>query len=532
MNISTFEWNKYFPFDTPRELQITAINFILDSFLNKKKKYVILESPVGTGKSAIAITIANYFKDSVHSVENKKSTWLLTTQKLLQLQYKNEFNYLANVWSKTNYECVNKIGVSCQLGSWMNKIFKNSYCDCIYTKDRNAFLNSEISITNMQFFLNQVEYNTDKIFNRKLLIVDEAHNIENNIIDFVSITLDKYIITHYGLNWIGYNKSINDIVEWCSETVIPRLSQVKNSLNDKIKISDKDKLLKTAEGKLLLKQIDDLDRYICQLERCVSRFNGNEWVMSSFEEDSKIVLKPLFASRFTHQRLFKTADQVLLMSGTILDKNTYCKNLGIDINDAEFISLPSPFPIENRRIFVLSSGSLTYKDIDKSLPNIVKAIKQLVDKEHSNVKGIIHAGSYKISKYIVDNFKSNRLLTHNQADRMEIYKVHLTSPKPTVLLSPSLTEGIDLVDDLSRFQIIVKVPYPSLGDEYVKQKMNRVPGWYSWETAKTIIQSYGRSIRNENDFSTTYILDSNFTWFYKNNEQFFPKWFKDALFFI
>ena len=54
--------------------------------------------------------------------------------------------------------------------------------------------------------------------------------------------------------------------------------------------------------------------------------------------------------------------------------------------------------------------------------------------------------------------------------RMKMYEEHLVSKDPTILVSPSLMEGIDLVDDLSRFQIIVKVPYASLGDKHVKKK--------------------------------------------------------------
>jgi len=31
-------------------------------------------------------------------------------------------------------------------------------------------------------------------------------------------------------------------------------------------------------------------------------------------------------------------------------------------------------------------------------------------------------------------------------------------------------EGLDLKDDLARFQIVMKMPYPSLGDPLIKRK--------------------------------------------------------------
>ena len=52
-------WRQFFPFKTPRPEQVQAIEFALSSFATKK--YVILEMPTGTGKSAVAVTLSRYF---------------------------------------------------------------------------------------------------------------------------------------------------------------------------------------------------------------------------------------------------------------------------------------------------------------------------------------------------------------------------------------------------------------------------------------------------------------------------------------
>jgi len=264
----------------------------------------------------------------------------------------------------------------------------------------------------------------------------------------------------------------------------------------------------------------------------MDRFNESDWVMSLDRENDRITLKPIFASRFSNKQLFCSGEKILLMSGTILDRDTYCRNLGIPINEVAFISLDSPFDKKNRPIFIVSAGSMRYKNIDKSLPKLAKAVQSLINNEHKNEKGIIHCHTYRIAKYLNQHVKTNRFLLHDSSNRMEVYNFHLNDKKPTILLSPSLTEGIDLFDELSRFQIIMKIPFPYLGDEFIKQKMNRVSGWYEWETAKTIIQASGRSIRHEDDHSITYILDSDFNFFYKRNEHMFPKWYSDAIVFI
>jgi Rad3-related DNA helicase len=59
--------------------------------------------------------------------------------------------------------------------------------------------------------------------------------------------------------------------------------------------------------------------------------------------------------------------------------------------------------------------------------------------------------------------------------------------------------------------------------------MNKFPGWYNLQTAKTIIQSAGRSIRNSEDHAVTYILDADFQRFYKRNGSLFSKDFKDCM---
>jgi len=89
-------------------------------------------------------------------------------------------------------------------------------------------------------------------------------------------------------------------------------------------------------------------------------------------------------------------------------------------------------------------------------------------------------------------------------------------------LSPSMTEGVDLKDECSRFQILCKIPFPYLGDRLIRKRMNKWRWWYPMQTTKTILQSTGRSIRHNEDFAITYILDSDWDRFIGNNKKFFP----------
>ena len=108
-------------------------------------------------------------------------------------------------------------------------------------------------------------------------------------------------------------------------------------------------------------------------------------------------------------------------------------------------------------------------------------------------------------------------------------KKHISSKESTVLLSPSMAEGVDLKGDLSRFQVICKVPYPFLGDKLVKKRMNKWKSWYPLQTAKSVVQSVGRSVRSKDDFAVSYILDSDFDRFYNRNRSLFPEDFKKCI---
>jgi Rad3-related DNA helicase len=90
-----------------------------------------------------------------------------------------------------------------------------------------------------------------------------------------------------------------------------------------------------------------------------------------------------------------------------------------------------------------------------------------------------------------------------------------------------MINGVDLKDDFSRFQVILKVPFPNLVSTKIKMRLNTRPDWYNWRTLIDILQSYGRSIRNEDDWAETYILDECFDQILENKS--IPKYFLEAL---
>jgi Rad3-related DNA helicase len=144
------------------------------------------------------------------------------------------------------------------------------------------------------------------------------------------------------------------------------------------------------------------------------------------------------------------------------------------------------------------------------LDDIAKIIKYIVD-HHKNDKGLILVPSFYMSKQIVSRLpKTICLFEHkqetNSADAVARFKAHKGAG---VLISPSLFEGLDFKDEESRYQIICKTPYASLGDLRVKKIADSYGDIYKEMTLYKILQGIGRSIRSEKDFAVTYFLDKS-----------------------
>lgn len=519
------QMHKFFPFPKMRDEQAKAFDFIA---ANMDKRFFILELPTGVGKSAIAYTFAKWLLTQP-SRAARPGAYLITPQKVLQEQYTRDFPELANIWSKTNYQCLHRPNMTCDVGLALAKLFpeteesKRCVDECAYIMAKRRFVNAPIGITNTAFMLHNHVY-TDDLKRRQLLVVDECHNIENEIVNFVAPNFNR---THcerdLKIDLPRDFQFVDQFVSWIKDIYMEALQMAVDKIREEIIDGE---YTAGAETSAALKKKDALERRQSTAFRFLGLFNEDEWVLTG--DDKGYEIKPIYASRFTEKALFELGDKVLLMSATILDKDTFCSNIGIPSKDACFLSLGSPFPVDHRPVMVLPVGSMSFRNKNGTLPNLSKSVQTILA-EHSGQKGIIHTHTYATAKYLVERDKTGRLVVHDSKNRVTMLRQHEAALNDSVIVSPSFTEGIDLRDDLSRFQIICKIPYPYLGDKYVKTKMERCRNWYAWMTAKTIVQSLGRSVRSSDDFAVSYILDSDWVSFYQRNRFLFPRWFIDAI---
>ncbi len=531
----TFDWQPFFPFSEPRKEQVRAIDFALDAFLNKDKKFVCLDLSTGIGKSPIGIAIGRYLlSQKYNNPSYEKGFYILTTQKTLQEQYIDDFGRLKGslktIKSSTNYGC-SRFDKNCGEIQTILKKDKNFHpCkqDCIYKHAKKEFLSSPEGTTNFPYFMLSANFNP-QFKPRELMIVDEAHNIENNLTSFVEISITDRFAKKFLKMEMPKIKSEKFALDWVENEYYPALIQHIDKLDILIERNANIKA-KLDEISNFAKQFDLVKKHKDKVKKFIELYSEDNWAMTveNVKGTRKLEFKPIDIAPYTNDYLFRLGERVLLMSATILNKEAFCRSVGINKRNCEILSIPSPFPKENRPVFFLPCGKMSKDSIDKTLPKMADIIKDLLQ-QHKNDKGIIHTVSYKITEYIKNNVPSDRLLIPTPQNKEQVLQEHYDSDKPTVLVSPAMSEGVDLKGDRSRFQIICKVPYPSLGDKVVEKRIKKDKFWYPYTTAKAIIQSLGRSIRSETDYSNTYILDLCFQDFWERNKNMFPLDFEELL---
>ena len=508
-----------FPFKSYRRGQREAIEAAREAF-EAGKRFVVVEAPTGSGKSAIAVTLA---REAV-------SSYVVTAQKILQDQYFRDFPDLALMKGRANYDCLvaptHAAAAPCIAGR------RFPQCDdCPYFTAKDEASAASNTIMNYAYYLAELNY-SGGFSPRELLVLDEAHNAEAALMGFVQVTLSDAALTRVGLTdripYVQDKLGYFDFVEELLPRMLGRAREVELDLRQRESGSELElAVLQTKQwldnqGSRLRLLLDSLDDDLV------------DWTVERRQEDGgqSLTFKPVRVASFAEPLLFGFGERVLMLSATILDPATYLSSLGIDPDEAAVIRVESDFPVENRPIEVRPAARLTRHHLERELPKLVAAVSRVLD-DHPEEKGVIHGHSYRITRHLAANLPRHqraRLVTHDNAGgRDTALDAHVRSSEPTVLLTPSMTEGIDLADELSRWQIICKIPYPYLGDPQVALRRELDPAWYDWRTCLTVVQAYGRSVRSRDDFAVTYLLDADFPAFLKRQRSRLPEWFLEAV---
>ena len=508
---------------SPRKEQVEIIRRIEDA-VSSGYPAILLCAPTGIGKSHIAATFARSFG----------SSHIITAQKALQDQYSEDFHFLSSLKGKSNFACrklydmsgqryrggISRNYMTCDHGlcSWYEMDGRKATCEykpkkadfqvetvngetvvfdppdsCYYYGQKYAAMLSPHTLYNYASYFSLRRFVTSNDIRRDCLVADEAHDIENQLVSFAACTITRSHVEDAGFRWGEFPVRDLDTLRVMVATLLMRYNSMTR---------------RTGRDHMTLpQQLVTQERLNSIYNELTVRPENVAWTVRG----DAVMMKPI-DMRSLMMRYFD-APCNLFMSATI-HPEVFCSEMGIDPRDCAYVETKkSPFLPERRRVDFLDIARLGHGSPAESYASVYTAAAGLL-RRHRNEKGLILTTSRQqcrdIMPYLDPVDRERMIVAHAGFAGGQPYAVkkHREAEGPTVLLSPSLWFGVDLKDDLSRFQIILKAPYLSLGDERTNAKNKRNPVWYQYAALVRLLQGMGRSVRTERDHAITYVLDS------------------------
>lgn len=547
----------------PRGRQVEDINTILTAFLDEGFKTVILSAPTGTGKSIIGAVVADALHKITHPDAHVGASFLLTPTNVLSEQYHKTFQEgrdpndtrFRMIKGAANFECAAlstptepQTAEVCSIRLFQKEQMDsmiNTFCNgCEYQHQKRMRDRSRHLITNYAYYFIDRMY-TNFLAKRTVCVFDEAHLIndlftEHNAIYFSDSRLQKMA------------QEINEALSLGHTDIFMTIKRIKEDLNAG-KINERSYMkylellatiyydVKDAAEAAAEREIRNPKKYL-QLQKLSKKYFGLGCKIGDLMEysyphafeykerdpkykdsEDEVSVKPIFVGDMFEQLI--NADYNLLMSATFSEQ--YARRT-LTLQNAKHIRLAPTFPRENKKIVFYKPQNLNFNTLKEA-----KTVKQLqatcyeIVKHHTdkNERGIVLAPSFALSEGIAAALGAmnlnTRIFEHRRGEKLvdvlDRFKRH---KGPGLLLTPSGFEGLDLAGDLSRYQIILKAPFGSLGEARMKKILASWPDIYSLLCTMKLVQGAGRSVRGPDDYATTYMLDSNIQrlWTAKNME--------------
>lgn len=541
----------------PRRMQKSLMAEI-DQRLQSGYKRIILSAPTGIGKSLIAAAFVRNFEDS----------FVVTASKHLQDQYRRDLDFMLPVKGKSNFACPKlmkmegvstegramKSGLTCDRGSCIETVqdesgtkqrpckFKPTIAQirsraagewCPYYAQKYAALVGEHSLWNYASYFQIVKYNRRAFaehLNRSVSVFDEAHKLEDQIVQFVGVDVYAGPAAECGVNMEGYDSEDVGVLLGVLEKMESHYKEELKEAEERAEPGDA-----AAEERVykMGSRVDRISAAIRDIGADPSNFvvgRAEAWPDGKFKSVSA---KPVDISKYVGE--FLITPRQLFMSATI-DRRSFCENTGIPADEIAVVDAPrSPFPLEAREVRFADVRSLSSRSSEQDRAAVIAAVDRIMS-DHAGERGLVLTSSISWCRQILgglspENASRVRMCHSKNPDgrtQDQVIDEHAGTPG-SVLLSSSLWEGVDLKDDLSRFQIIAKVPYPSLAERRVAVKMRRFPLWYSSQTLTKLLQGMGRSVRGEGDWARTYVLDAAVHQVLSRARDMVPRAYHDAL---
>lgn len=225
-------------------------------------------------------------------------------------------------------------------------------------------------------------------------------------------------------------------------------------------------------------------------------------------------------------KIFDSAYATIALSATLEPFDFYRKTLGFPRDRVAELSLPSPFPKDNRKIVVISDVDTTYKNRANHYDRIGSMVADVADASDGNYLALFP--SYAFLREVADRMPPTRKNVMIQRSDMTDYErnaiLDILRDKPrrgNLILAVSggmYAEGVDYQGDMLSGVMVIGPALPSVSfeQELLKQYYDDLYGAgfefaYLIPGMTRVVQSAGRVIRSEKDVGVIALFCRRFT---------------------
>lgn len=445
----------------------------------------VIGAPVGAGKSPVAEAICGWA-----SKQHKLRSLILTPNNLLRDQYLRANPKLVTLKAKREYVCQEMSGPGREVSCETRAAEFGGCCKsgCGYTAANRRIRVAPWAVVNSWTYLSHKLY-------PDVLVVDEAHALLPLLRD-----LQAKRLWHRDYQFPSRLESYSDLMKWVEQE---RAERPAGQPDPKLELLWAD--LRSGAHKYLV-------------ERAVEPYRGRmQPCLKLLPIDTSTAPPVLWPSR---------VKKLVLMSATFGPADL--EQLGLDARRVTWLESESPIPAVRRPVMLSKPGfDLSHTAGEAELRAAAAEIGQICSR-HPGESGLIHMTYEMMPKLLplLPEELRKRLMAHTRDNKRQVYEAFLKAPAGTVLACAGMWEGVDLPGDLARFQILSKVPWPSLEEPAWKWLAEADEMRYKWEALRTVMQGCGRVCRGPEDFGRTYVLDRSFS---RLPVELMPTWFRESL---
>jgi len=521
-----------FPAPSYRGNQREALEDIRDAFA-EGNDVVLVRAPTGSGKSLLARAIAGCSRTPDDAAPSDATGAYYTTPQVSQLDDVAEDDLLDDlkiIRGKRNYSCILPGETDTPVDRAPCAREKGYDCSvkhrCPYFSDRAIASNREIAAMTLAYFMRTA--GSEVFRKRDCVVIDEAHGLAEWAEMYAAIDLNPRTVPIWDdLNVPDLESAGVDRTVEYADRLVNRCRREKDELVARQELDPHE----AAERDRLQELIGELDWFV---EDYRDSESATTWVVDQPDgRGSGITIKPMNPERYLSHTVWERGNKFALLSATILNKQAFCRQVGLDPANVALVDVGHTFPVENRPLYDVTQGKMTYEHRDDTLPKIARTVVRVMQ-EHRGEKGIIHAHSYAIQERLADRLADfgvgDRIRTHDKDDRDEQLESWKATDDEEVFLSVKMEEALDLRDDLARWQVVCKAPFLNTNDSRVAHRLEEGQwAWYYRAALRTVIQACGRVVRAPDDYGATYLADSSLLQVFDRAETDTPDWFREQV---